>query len=168
MRVKTLITITIFILLINIVNAQATGTITEPTIQTNNIQAFEQSVVKEHFITRKELKTYLDEKAIQQELMVNGVVANSFDEFNNLLNKKINKFLIKISILVFGLVFFINSLYYFVKKKFDRKHNELIELMNKNPKKDIKPPEKPKIPPPPIPTRKEESEINSEYEVKYE
>ena len=119
------IILTIFLLNIIMVSSQETNSINTLEAQ---ISSFEQIVVKEHFLTRQEFKSYMDKKAVQYDKFTEEKIIKSFDEVELLINQKINKFLIKFSIVMFGLLFFIQSLFYFVRKRFDRRLKSILDL----------------------------------------
>ena len=97
---------------------------------TNSEQVFEKFVVKEHFLTRNEIKAYLDEQGHQFEVMANGIVANAFEEFEKLMNQKINKFMIKLVVGIFGIMIFSGSLWFFISYRLNQKKDKIHSLQD--------------------------------------
>ena len=83
--------------------------------------SFEKMVVKEHFLTKKEIKDYMDKKALEYQKTTDQQIMNAFVEVENVINKKINKFIFKLVLSMIALMFFINSWWYFMKLKLNRK-----------------------------------------------
>ena len=111
------------------VNRQVTPTTTSSSTS-NPEQVFEKFVVKEHFLTRNEIKAYIDDAGLQFEVMVNGVVANSFQEFDSLLNRKIRMFVMKLIMGIFGVMIFTGSLWFFVSYKLNQKKEKILALQD--------------------------------------
>jgi len=97
---------------------------------TNSEQLYEKFVVKEHFLTRNEIKAYIDEQGVVFEVMVNGVVANSFAEFDKMLSAKINKFIMKLIVGIFGVMVFSGSFWFFISYRLNQKKEKIMSLQN--------------------------------------
>jgi len=89
--------------------------------------AFEKIVVKEHFNTKKEMKDYIDKQALELEKTANQMIINSFNEFNNVVDKKINKLIAKLIIGIFGVIIFSQAIWYWIKFNKDKKFKEIMK-----------------------------------------
>jgi len=115
----------------SIVLAQATTSaqVTNPDAQTNTATSnFEKIVVKEHFVTKKEIKDYLDVKAVEYQKTTDQQLYSAFKETERIIDAKINKFIIKLILLIVTSTFFAGSLWYFVKKRLDMRYSKIQQL----------------------------------------
>lgn len=96
-----------------------------PSVNVNPTSDFEKIVVKEHFVTKKELKDHIDAKILEYQKTTEQQIGKSIGEVEFLINSKINKFVIKLLLGVLSAVFFSGSLWYFVKTRLDRKYEAI-------------------------------------------
>lgn len=100
--------------LISIVSAQTNDQIitTDP---------LENIIVKEHFLTKKELK---DEMGKQSQICLLGadqMIINSFKEVEIIISDTINKTLLKLSLIILGIFVFAGSTWYYIRLKLDNR-----------------------------------------------
>jgi len=106
----------------------------------------EKIVVKEHFTTRQDIKLYLDTKAVEYEKATKNMIIESFRELDDVIDQKMNKFVVKIALSIGSAIFFFVCLAYLVFISLEKKRR-MIEELNK-------PVLKPLIPEPIITTPK--------------
>lgn len=109
--------------LVNLVSAQ-----NNPVNPTSQVNTFEKMVVKEHFLTKKEIKDYMDKKSVEYMRFTDGVIANSFVEIERLTTAKINSLIFKLVIALIGVVFFVQSLFFYVRMKLLRRLKKIEDL----------------------------------------
>jgi len=91
----------------------------------NPTLAFEKVVVREHFNTKAEFKMLLEEKGLEFESVANKIVLNSFNEFDDVIDRKLNKFIFKIAFALFGVIFFAESFWFFIRLYLEKKKLDL-------------------------------------------
>ena len=99
------------LLFVSLVSAQAT---TQPPV--NPVSSFEKVVVKEHFLTKKEIKDHIDTKILDYQKTTELQLVEAFKEIDRIIVSKINLFIFKLVIGIFGMVIFSGSFWYFIKK----------------------------------------------------
>jgi len=127
--IVSLLLLTFFV---GLVSAQ---TVSEPV---NPSSDFEKMVVKEHFVTKKEVKDHIDKKVLEYQRTTEEQLVKSFAEVEYIINSKINKFVFKLVLGILGVMVFSGSLWYFVRKKLDRRYDKIKALKNepKEPSKE--------------------------------
>jgi len=96
-------------------------------VENNN---FEAVVVKEHFITKKEIKEHIDKKILEYQKTTEKQLDESFKEVNGIIDGKINKFLFKLVICIFGVMVFGGSCWFFIRTKLDLRFKKIQDLQN--------------------------------------
>ena len=124
---KLLLLSLLLLLVLSLVSAQSPTT-TSATSSESDFGLFNQLVVKEHFLTKKEIKDHMNDKSIEYFQFTETAIIKSFEELENVIDKKINKFIFKLVVAISGLVFFLNSLFYYLKKRFDRRLTSINSL----------------------------------------
>jgi len=114
---KIYLSIILFVFFIPFVYSQE---VSSPTLD------FEKVVVKEHFVTKKEIKEYMDQKMIEYQRTTENQIGAAFVEMERIFDTRINKFVFKLTIGLFAIMFFSNSIWYFMKKKLDRRYEKII------------------------------------------
>lgn len=90
----------------------------------------EKIVVKEHFATRQDIRLYFDTKAVEYEKITNNMIVESFRELEDVIDRKMNKFIVKIALSIGSSVFFFFCLAYLVFISLEQKRRR-IESLNK-------------------------------------
>lgn len=136
---KIFLLITFLLLLCNFAIAQQQPPQTSVESIASN---FEKVVVKEHFITKKEIETHIDKKVLEYQVTTEQQLIKSFEEVEKIINSKINKFILKLVITIFSTVIFAGSVWYLIRLRLDVKKHQIEELKlytfknNKPPKYD--------------------------------
>jgi len=112
----------VFLLFSSLVSAQASNT-----AQTgvSSVSSFEKVVVKEHFLTKKEIKDHIDSKILDYQKTTEAQLVEAFKEVDRIVVSKINIFIFKLVIAIFGMVVFSGSFWYFIKKKLDFRFDKI-------------------------------------------
>lgn len=112
----------VFLLFSSLVHAQTTPS--TPT-GVNPVSSFEKVVVKEHFLTKKEIKDHIDSKMLDYQKTTELQLVEAFKEVDRIIVSKINLFIFKLLIGIFGMVIFSGSFWYFIRKKLDFRFDKI-------------------------------------------
>lgn len=119
--------------------------------QTDFIRPVEQIVVKEHLLTKQELKDHLDQKSLEYYNYVDDRLLEVFGDISELIDSKILFFAVKFAGLVFFTVVFSGACWYLIKLQFEKRMKEIRVLNQRIREMELVIEKKPLTPLPPLP-----------------
>lgn len=123
---KTFVFLVLLLFLSVFVSGQTTIN-PQPSVQ-SQVSIFEKTVVKEHFLTRTELKSHMDQKALEFQAYAKAEIQDAFDSLTLWVSALMNKFVFKLVMAIIGSMLFAQSIWYFLKRKLDTRFQAILDM----------------------------------------
>lgn len=100
------------------------------------VSSIDKIVTQEHFLTKKEIKSYIDEKSVFYHQEAEKMIIKSLDEVKLIISDQTNMVLLKFGLMIFGIIFFASAFWYFIRLKLDEKKMKITDLKQQPYQKD--------------------------------